>query len=50
MIDVIFPVSRTVAESETESIIIGPHEAFTEQAYTNLSLIRKSSEFSSQSH
>lgn len=41
MIDVIFPVSRTVAESETESIIIGPHEAFTEQAYTNLSLIRK---------
>lgn len=41
MIDVIFPTSRTVAESETESIIIGPHEAFTEQAYTNLSLIRK---------
>lgn len=41
LIDVIFPISRTVAESETESIIIGPHEAFTEQAYTNLSLIRK---------
>ncbi|MGG3279255.1 spore germination protein [Paenibacillus solani] len=41
LIDVIFPVSRTVAESETESIIVGPHEAFTEQAYTNLSLIRK---------
>jgi len=41
LLDVIYPASRTVAESETETVIIGPHEAFTEQAYTNLSLIRK---------
>lgn len=41
LIDVILPAGRSVAESETESLIIGPHEAFTEQALSNLSLIRK---------
>lgn len=32
--------SRSVSQSETESVITGPHDAFTEQAEINLSLIR----------
>lgn len=32
--------SRSVSQSETESVITGPHDAFTEHAETNLSLIR----------
>ncbi|PAD76841.1 spore germination protein [Paenibacillus campinasensis] len=39
--DVTLPASRSVEESESESIINGPHEAFNENALTNLSLIRK---------
>ncbi len=35
------PSSRPIEQSETEAVIIGPHDAFTESAYTNLSLIRR---------
>lgn len=35
------PASRAVTQSETETVITGPHDAFTEQAGINLSLIRK---------
>lgn len=40
LVDVYGPQSRPVSESETETIISGPHDAFTELAATNLSLIR----------
>ncbi|QFT89668.1 Spore germination protein A1 [Bacillus sp. THAF10] len=33
--------NRGIEESETESIILGPHEAFIESMNTNLALIRK---------
>lgn len=33
--------SRPVGESETETVITGPHDAFTERAGTNLALIRQ---------
>lgn len=33
--------SRNVSQSETESVITGPHDAFTEVAGTNLALIRQ---------
>lgn len=33
--------SRSIEESETESIILGPHEAFIESTDVNISLIRK---------
>ncbi|MFD1739099.1 spore germination protein [Bacillus salitolerans] len=33
--------SRAVAPSETETAIVGPHDAFVESVETNLSLIRK---------
>ncbi|GIP27120.1 spore germination protein [Paenibacillus sp. J23TS9] len=35
------PSSRSIEQSETEAVIIGPHDAFTESAFTNLSLIRR---------
>jgi len=35
------PAARTVEKSETETVIIGPHDAFVELANTNLSLIRQ---------
>ncbi|WP_237391656.1 spore germination protein [Paenibacillus dendrobii] len=35
------PSSRAIEQSETEAVIIGPHDAFTESAFTNLSLIRR---------
>lgn len=41
LIDVFGIQARTVSESETESVIIGAHDAFTEQIGTNLSLIRQ---------
>lgn len=33
--------TRTVNQSETESVITGPHDAFVETAETNLSLLRR---------
>jgi spore germination protein len=33
--------SRSVQQSETETVITGPHDAFTETAGTNLSLVRR---------
>ncbi|WP_246188117.1 spore germination protein [Paenibacillus tengchongensis] len=41
LIDVYGPEARSVSESETESIIAGPHDAFVESATTNISLIRR---------
>ncbi|WP_235941337.1 spore germination protein [Paenibacillus puerhi] len=41
LIDVFGLQARTVTESETESVITGPHDAFTEQAGINLALIRQ---------
>ncbi|WP_239004639.1 spore germination protein [Paenibacillus tepidiphilus] len=41
LIDVFGPEARSVTESETESIIAGPHDAFVESATTNISLIRR---------
>ncbi|WNR44171.1 spore germination protein [Paenibacillus roseipurpureus] len=35
------PKSRGVEQSETESVITGPHDSFTESANTNLSLVRR---------
>jgi len=35
------PDSRTVQQSETESVITGPHDSFLETAAINLSLIRR---------
>lgn len=39
--DVYGPPSRSIQQSETETVITGPHDAFVEQAETNLSLIRR---------
>ncbi|AOZ94714.1 spore gernimation protein GerA [Paenibacillus crassostreae] len=41
LVDVFGLKSRTVQPSETETVITGPHDAFTEQAGINLSLIRQ---------
>lgn len=41
LIDVIGPPSRSVGQSETETVIVGPHDAFTENAGVNLALLRK---------
>lgn len=41
LIDVFGLKSRSVTQSETETVIIGAHDAFTEQAGINLSLIRQ---------
>ncbi|NQX64357.1 spore germination protein [Paenibacillus qinlingensis] len=35
------PEARSVQQSETETVITGPHDAFTETAGTNLSLVRR---------
>lgn len=35
------PEARGVQQSETESVIAGPHDAFVEDALTNLSLVRR---------
>lgn len=41
LVDVFGLKSRSVAQSETETVITGAHDAFTEQAALNLSLIRQ---------
>jgi spore germination protein len=41
LVDVYGLQSRSVSPSETETVITGPHDAFTEQAGVNLSLIRQ---------
>lgn len=41
LIDIFGPEARSVQQSETETIIAGPHDAFVETASTNLSLIRR---------
>lgn len=41
LVDVFGTNSRSISQSETETVITGPHDAFTEQAGTNLSLIRQ---------
>lgn len=41
LINVYGPAARSVKESETETVITGPHDAFVESAGTNLSLIRR---------
>lgn len=41
LLDVYGPETRSVQQSETETIIAGPHDAFVESAITNLSLIRR---------
>ncbi|WP_096200821.1 spore germination protein [Bacillus sp. FJAT-45350] len=35
------PESRAVSQSETETVIVGAHDAFVEEATANISLIRK---------
>ena len=40
-VDVYGPPSRSINQSETESVITGPHDAFIEDIATNLSLIRR---------
>ncbi|WP_054942820.1 spore germination protein [Paenibacillus ihuae] len=40
LLDVYGPEARSVQQSETETIIAGPHDAFVESALTNISLIR----------
>lgn len=39
--DVTMPVARSIEQSESESLITGPHDAFNEDAVINLALIRK---------
>lgn len=39
--DVYGPAARPVTQSETETIITGPHDSFSESVGTNLSLIRR---------
>ncbi len=41
LVDVVGPPSRSVGQSETETVIVGPHDAFTENAGVNLALLRK---------
>jgi len=41
LIDIFGLQARPVSQSETETVIIGAHDAFTEQIGTNLSLIRQ---------
>ncbi|QSF44194.1 spore germination protein [Paenibacillus tianjinensis] len=40
LLDVFSPETRGVQQSETETIIAGPHDAFVESALTNISLVR----------
>lgn len=39
--DIYGPKSRQIGQSETETVMVGPHDAFNENAEDNLSLIRK---------
>lgn len=41
MFDAYGPETRSLVQSETETIITGPHDSFVESASTNLSLIRR---------
>jgi len=41
LVDIYGPLTRSIAESETETVMVGPHDAFNENAEDNLSLIRK---------
>ncbi|MDF0728154.1 spore germination protein [Cytobacillus sp. S13-E01] len=41
LIDVYKPATRNITQSETETVITGPHDAFTESLDPNLSLLRK---------
>nr|WP_276355438.1 spore germination protein [Cohnella sp. YIM B05605] len=41
LVDVLGPKERSIGQSETETVITGPHDAFNENAGSNLSLIRK---------
>ncbi|PLT32901.1 spore germination protein [Bacillus sp. V5-8f] len=41
LVNVFGPEARSIAESQTESVIIGPHDSFVESAGNNLSLIRR---------
>jgi hypothetical protein len=41
LVNVSGPISRSIDESETESVITGPHDSFIESAGQNLSLIRR---------
>lgn len=41
IVDVYGPAARAIEQSQTETVITGPHDAFTEQANSNLSLIRE---------
>ncbi|WP_232698211.1 spore germination protein [Brevibacillus daliensis] len=41
MIEIAAPPSRAITPSQADPVITGPHEGFTEEASTNLSLIRK---------
>ncbi|SDN93621.1 GerA spore germination protein [Paenibacillus sp. yr247] len=41
LINVYKPDSRAIQQSETESVITGPHDSFVETAMLNLSLIRR---------
>ncbi|TNJ62475.1 spore germination protein [Paenibacillus hemerocallicola] len=41
LVDVFGFQSRPVSQSETETVITGPHDAFTEQAGVNLAMIRQ---------
>ncbi|WP_410514194.1 spore germination protein [Paenibacillus sp. BR2-3] len=41
LVDVYGPKGRSVQPSQTESVIVGPHDAFVEAAGMNLSLIRR---------
>lgn len=41
LVNVYGPEKRSVESSQTESVIIGPHDAFVESLSTNLSLIRR---------
>jgi spore germination protein len=41
VVNVYNPESRSVAESQTESVIVGPHDGFVEEVEVNVSLIRR---------
>lgn len=41
LVDVYGPETRSIQPSETETVIVGPHDSFVENAGTNLSLIRR---------
>ncbi|GGF59692.1 hypothetical protein GCM10010912_01130 [Paenibacillus albidus] len=41
LLDLYSPESRSVQQSETETVITGPHDSFVESLTTNLSLIRR---------